>query len=139
MNLNKVAKIKQEREVRKMKILIADSENPFRDTLFDWLGEAGHEVLCACDADMALLILHENPDIGLIIASVIDADGKELLLRKKVAKLKTEIWLMSGIMNSIMQEEVLRLGANKGILRIHIVDELRKAGILPPSKQLQTT
>ena len=69
---------------KRAKILIVDDEAIIRDSLHDWLGDAGYEVFTAEDSPQALGIL-EKEKLGIIIADLVmpGMDGIELMKRAK--------------------------------------------------------
>jgi len=71
----------------KPKILIVDDEKPLRETLARWF-HATYDTLTAPDAESALKLVRENPDLALIITDVRmpGEDGVSLLRKAKEAK-----------------------------------------------------
>jgi two-component system, NtrC family, response regulator AtoC len=69
---------------KKSKILVVDDEAIMRDSLRDWLTDAGHDVLTAEDGTQALEIIQkENPAVAVIDLILPGADGVELLKKAK--------------------------------------------------------
>ena len=68
----------------KPKILIVDDEKPLRDTLARWF-RPSYECLLAPDADAALKIVRETPDLALMISDIRmpGEDGVTLLRRAR--------------------------------------------------------
>jgi DNA-binding NtrC family response regulator len=75
---------------KKTKILIVDDEAIMRDSLHDWLTDAGHEVLTAENSNQALEIIRkEHPGIAVIDLMLPESDGVELL--KKARQISPDI------------------------------------------------
>ncbi len=69
---------------KQIKILVVDDEPIIRDSLHDWLTDAGHEVLTAENSKQALeVIRRENPGIAVVDLMLPEADGLELLKRAR--------------------------------------------------------
>ena len=70
----------------KPKILIVDDEKPLRETLARWF-RPSYDCLVAPDADEAMKLVAENPDLALMITDVRmpGEDGVSLLRRAKAA------------------------------------------------------
>lgn len=69
---------------RKTKVLLVDDEAILRDSLKDWLIDAGHEVLTAENGVEALEIIHtENPAVAVVDLVLPGSDGLELLRKAK--------------------------------------------------------
>jgi two-component system, NtrC family, response regulator AtoC len=69
---------------KKAKILVVDDEAIIRDSLRDWLNDAGHEVLTAGNSEQALEIVRkENPGIAVIDLVLPGSDGLELLKKAR--------------------------------------------------------
>lgn len=65
---------------KKVKVLVVDDEAIMRDSLQDWLADAGHEVLTAENAGQALeIIKRENPVVAVIDLVLAGSSGLELL------------------------------------------------------------
>ncbi len=70
--------------MQKTKILIVDDEAIMRESLRDWLSDAGHEVMTAENTEQALdLIQKEHPAVAVIDLVLPGADGLELQRRAK--------------------------------------------------------
>jgi two-component system response regulator AtoC len=80
----------------KTRVLIVDDETIIRESLRDWLGDAGHEVLTAGDGPRALEIIEEKrPPIAIVDLVMPGMDGIELLKRAKAAFPDIEVVLMT--------------------------------------------
>jgi two-component system response regulator AtoC len=80
----------------KTQILIVDDESIIRESLRDWLNDAGHEVLTAEDGARALEIIEEKrPPIAIVDLVMPGMDGIELLKRAKALFPGIEVVLMT--------------------------------------------
>jgi two-component system response regulator AtoC len=69
---------------KKSKVLIVDDEAIMRDSLRDWLTDAGYDVLTAENSNQALEIIRQDkPAVAVIDLVLPGADGLELLKRAK--------------------------------------------------------
>lgn len=69
---------------KKIKVLIVDDEVILRDSLRDWLSDAGYEVITAGNTEEALdLLPREKPGVAVIDLILPGADGLELLRKAK--------------------------------------------------------
>ena len=69
---------------RKNSILVVDDEAIVRESLRDWLSDAGHDVLVAEDGSQALTIIEKDrPSIAIVDLVMPGMDGIELLKRAK--------------------------------------------------------
>jgi two-component system response regulator AtoC len=69
---------------RKINILVADDEAIVRESLRDWLSDAGHQVLMAEDGSQALEIIEKKrPSIAIVDLVMPGMDGIELLKKAK--------------------------------------------------------
>jgi two-component system, NtrC family, response regulator AtoC len=69
---------------KKAKILVVDDEAIMRDSLHDWLTDAGHEVLTAENSEQALeLIREQSPPVAIIDLVLPGSDGLELLKKAR--------------------------------------------------------
>jgi two-component system response regulator AtoC len=69
---------------KKAKVLVVDDEAIMRESLRDWLTDAGHDVLTAEDGNQALEIIQkENPAVAVIDLVLPGTDGVELLKKAK--------------------------------------------------------
>lgn len=65
---------------KKIKVLVVDDEAIMRDSLHDWLTDAGHEVVTAENAAQALEIIRkEQPSVAVIDLMLPESNGIELL------------------------------------------------------------
>ena len=69
---------------KKIKVLVVDDEAIIRESLRDWLGDTGYDVLTAEDGSRALEIIEkESPSIAIVDLVMPGIDGIELLKRSK--------------------------------------------------------
>ncbi|MFQ5988243.1 MAG: sigma-54-dependent transcriptional regulator, partial [Dehalococcoidia bacterium] len=76
----------------RIKVIVVDDEAIVRESLRDWLSDAGHQVLTAEDAPQALEIIEkERPSIAVVDLVMPGMDGLELLKRAKQASPHIEV------------------------------------------------
>lgn len=81
---------------RKINILVVDDEAIVRESLRDWLSDAGHQVLIAEDGSQALEIIEkERPGIAFVDLVMPGMDGIELLKRAKEISPSTEVIIIT--------------------------------------------
>jgi len=81
---------------RKINILVVDDEAIVRESLRDWLSDAGHQVLIAEDGSQALEIIEkEKPSIAFVDLVMPGMDGIELLKRAKEISPSIEIIIIT--------------------------------------------
>ncbi len=80
----------------KIEILVVDDETIIRESLRDWLSDAGHEVLTAEDGSRALEIIERSkPEIAIVDLIMPGIDGIEFLKRAKVLCPTIEVVVMT--------------------------------------------
>ncbi|MBM2824898.1 MAG: two component, sigma54 specific, transcriptional regulator, Fis family [Dehalococcoidales bacterium] len=81
---------------KRVKILVVDDEAILRESLRDWLSEAGHQVLTAENGPQALEIIQKEKP-GIVITDLVmpGMDGIELLRRAKEISPQIEVILMT--------------------------------------------
>ena len=82
--------------MKKVKILVVDDETIVRESLAEWLKDAGHEVFTAEDGYRALeVIKREKP--GIMIADLVmpGMDGIELMRRAKAQQSRIEVIIIT--------------------------------------------
>jgi two-component system, NtrC family, response regulator AtoC len=78
---------------KKTKILIVDDEPIMRDSLHDWLTDAGHAVLTAGNSEEALKIIEkEKPGVAVIDMVLPETDG--LVLLEKAKKINPDLQIV---------------------------------------------
>jgi putative PEP-CTERM system response regulator len=81
---------------KKVKILVVDDEAIIRESLRDWLSDAGHQVLTAEDGFQALkMIEKEKPGIAIVDLVMPGMDGIELLKRAKEISPSIEVIIVT--------------------------------------------
>jgi two-component system, NtrC family, response regulator AtoC len=69
---------------KKTKVLVVDDEAIMRDSLHDWLTDAGHDVLTAENTLQALEVIRkEHPGIAVVDLMLPESDGLELLKKAR--------------------------------------------------------
>ena len=82
--------------MKKVKILVVDDETIVRESLAEWLKDAGHEVFTAEDGHRALeVVKREEP--GIMIADLVmpGMDGIELMRRAKAQQSRIEVIIIT--------------------------------------------
>ena len=96
----------------KLKILVIDDEYIIRESLSDWFGDEGYEVLTAEDAVSGLNILEiENPEVILVDLIMPGIDGIEFLRRAKELQSDAEIIVMTAYASISTAITAIREGA----------------------------
>ena len=81
---------------KKAKILIVDDEAIVRESLRDWLSDAGHQVLTAENGPQALEIVgKEKPSVAIVDLVMPGMDGIELLKRAKEISPSIEVIIIT--------------------------------------------
>jgi putative PEP-CTERM system response regulator len=81
---------------KKVKILVVDDEAIIRESLRDWLSDAGYQVLTAEDGFQALkMIEKEKPGIAIVDLVMPGMDGIELLKRAKEISPSIEVIIVT--------------------------------------------
>ena len=85
-------------ESAKAKVLLVDDEALVRFGTSMMLDELGYEVVEAATGQQALALLHENPDVKLLLSDfrMPDMDGLELLVQAKALVPEIRSVLMTG-------------------------------------------
>ena len=81
---------------KKVKILVVDDEAIMRDSLRDWLGDAGYQVLTAENGSQALEVIEKGKP-GIVIADLVmpGMDGIELLKRAREISAGIEVIIIT--------------------------------------------
>jgi two-component system response regulator AtoC len=81
---------------KQVKILVVDDEAIIRDSLHDWLGDAGYQVSTAEDGSQALQIIQEEkPSVAFVDLVMPGMDGLELLRRAKEISPNLEVVIIT--------------------------------------------
>jgi DNA-binding NtrC family response regulator len=82
--------------MKKVKILVVDDEAIARESLGDWLKDAGYQVLAAENGPQALEVMEkEKPDIMITDLVMPGMDGIELMKRAKAQQPKIEVVIIT--------------------------------------------
>ena len=109
--------------MEKIKILIIEDDDFFRDTVAKRLEQEGFEVFAAGNSKEALEILEtKNPNIVLLDIILPGMDGFELLsLIKKTESIKNvSVMILSNLSQKQDIEKALSLGAKDFIIKISV-------------------
>ena len=97
---------------KKVKILIVDDEAIIRESLRDWLSDAGHHVLTAENGLQALKIIEEDkPGIAIVDLVMPGIDGIELLKRAKEVSSNMEVVIITAYASIPTAIAAIREGA----------------------------
>lgn len=111
----------------KAPILIVDDEPIVRESLRDWLVDAGYEVQTAKTGEEGLEIL-ENQEIGLVILDVRlpGKTGIRVLEEMKQMKPDVKAIVITAYASPQMQDEAMKLGALQYMTKPIAPDKLEK-------------
>lgn len=112
-------------EDEKIKVLIADDEDPLRMTLAAWLTDEGFEVAQAADGLEAIKkVQAEDFDIALLDIKMPGANGLEVLRYIKKNSMSTEVVMATGMSDVGMAVEAMKLGAREYLTKPVDMDQL---------------
>ncbi len=112
-------------EDEKIKVLIADDEDPLRITLAAWLSDEGFEVTQAADGLEAIKkVQSEDFDIALLDIKMPGANGLEVLRYIKKNSASTEVVMATGMSDVGMAVEAMKLGAREYLTKPVDMDQL---------------
>jgi len=97
---------------KKAKIIVIDDEAIIRDSLREWLGEVGHQVLTAENGAQALEIIErEKPNIAIVDLVMPGMDGIELLNKAKEIAPRLEAVIVTAYASIPTAIAAIRAGA----------------------------
>lgn len=109
----------------KIKILVADDEDPLRMTIAAWLGDEGFDVQEASNGLDAIKIVQTSDfDIALLDIKMPGANGLEVLRFIKKNSPTTEVVMMTGMSDVSMAVEAMKLGSKEYLTKPVDMDQL---------------
>jgi signal transduction histidine kinase len=109
----------------KIKVLVADDEDPLRMTIAAWLGDEGFEVEEAPNGlDAIKMVQSKDFDIALLDIKMPGANGLEVLRFIKKNSSPTEVVMMTGMSDVSMAVEAMKLGAREYLTKPVDMDQL---------------
>jgi DNA-binding response OmpR family regulator len=110
-----------------MKILIADDDVEYRQSLEEILAGRGHTIITADDGEAAILSYRENKKIDLVITDYNMPKENGLVVIQEIQEIepKARIWLVSNAMNNEIKNLAIKLGADKAMQKTELEKELR--------------
>ena len=109
-----------------MKILIADDDEDYRQTIRDILICSGHKVVEARDGQEAIMTYHKDNNFDLVITDFNMPNGTGLVVIEEIRAIQPEarIWLASNVMDDELENRAIKLGAEKAIWKMQINEVL---------------
>ncbi len=109
----------------KIRVLIADDEDPLRMTIAAWLGDEGFEVEQAVDGTDAIKkVQGQDYDIAILDIKMPGANGLEVLRYIKKNSSSTEVVMATGMSDVGMAVEAMKLGAREYLTKPIDMDQL---------------
>lgn len=128
---------------RKIRVLIVDDEEDFRDIFALLIERMGYQAVTAADGREALTLLETNPcDLALIDFQMPHMNGLELLREVRRTNPKIEVIFITGFGTVPSVVEAMKLGVFDYVTKPLNLDEIEelihrvvKTRILPSSQQ----
>ena len=94
-------------ELENPTVIVVDDEAPVRDVQNRMLSQAGYQVLTADDANKALAIIKERPDINLVIADVHmpEMNGDEMARHIRALRPDLKILFVTGFSDTLFTNQ----------------------------------
>lgn len=109
----------------KIKVLVADDEDPLRMTIAAWLGDEGFDVQEASNGLDAIKVVQTSDfDIALLDIKMPGANGLEVLRFIKKNSPTTEVVMMTGMSDVSMAVEAMKLGSKEYLTKPVDMDQL---------------
>ena len=106
-------------------VLVVDDERAIREEIGEALGDVGHEVRLARNAEQALALLREGPvDVLLCDLRMPGMDGLALLKEVRQTQPEVAVLLMTAFASVETAVEALKAGASDYLLKPLVIDEL---------------
>jgi two-component system chemotaxis response regulator CheY len=115
-----------------MKILLADDDADYRQSLKEIPEDGGHVVTTAADGELAINTYRENTGVDFVVTdfNMPNKNGLAVIQEIRNIQPKARIWLVSNAMDDEIKGAALEAGAEQAIWKIEITTELRKWGII---------
>jgi two-component system response regulator HydG len=112
---------------KKVKILVVDDEAIVRESIRDWLEDAGHQVATAESGEEALALVKEQ-DFGVMVLDLRLPGMSGIDVLKKVKQLKPQIKsiIITAYPSVLSAVEVMKLGAIDYLIKPVAPDDLEK-------------
>lgn len=109
----------------KIKVLVADDEDPLRATISAWLNDEGFDVDQAPDGVEAIKkVQSQDYDIAILDIKMPGANGLEVLRYIKKNSNSTEVVMVTGMSDVSMAVEAMKLGAREYLTKPIDLDQL---------------
>ncbi len=113
-----------------MKILVVEDDLTTRLLVRSCVEKMGHAAICCSGGQMALTVLKDNPDIGLVVTDILmpDLDGRELVktIRADSELSGMPVIMISGTVKLSEINQLLALGMSRFLAKPVRVEELRQ-------------
>jgi len=109
----------------KIRVLIADDEQTFRETFSRVLIEEGFEVVAACDGLEAIEAIRKDPfDVVILDIQMPGADGIKVLRETMNLRPDTRVIMVTAFGTVEMAVEAIKLGASEYVMKPVIFDDV---------------
>jgi DNA-binding NtrC family response regulator len=109
----------------KIRVLIADDEQTFRETFSTVLTEEGFEVATACDGLEAIEAIRKDPyDVVILDIQMPGADGIKVLSETMKLRPNTRVIMVTAFGTVEMAVEAIKLGASEYVMKPVIFDDV---------------
>ncbi|MCF7955794.1 MAG: sigma-54 dependent transcriptional regulator [Phycisphaerae bacterium] len=109
----------------KIRVLIADDEQAFRETFSTVLAEEGFEVATACDGLEAIEAIRKDPfDVVILDIQMPGADGIKVLGETMKLRPNTRVIMVTAFGTVEMAVEAIKLGASEYVMKPVIFDDV---------------
>jgi DNA-binding NtrC family response regulator len=109
----------------KIRVLIADDEQTFRETFSQVLVEEGFEVTSACDGLEAIEAIRKDPyDVVILDIQMPGADGIKVLSETMSLRPETRVIMVTAFGSVEMAVDAIKLGASEYVMKPVIFDDV---------------
>jgi CheY-like chemotaxis protein len=115
-----------------MKILIADDDAKYRQSLQEVLEGGGNTVIIADDGEAAVTAYSENKSVDLVITdyNMPKKNGLAVIQEIREIQPKARIWLVSNAMGDEIKSAAIEAGAEQSMWKADVRNELRQWNII---------